>query len=188
MQKDPGSPEDRLLAYPHDALRARAAPVKDIDEEIRTLAQRMLETMYACSGVGLAANQVGAARRVFVYDVSEERNTPAMLANPVIVAADSEKLPYEEGCLSLLEVRETVERPQAVTIEAIDIATGETVRFDSKSHIEAVCLQHEIDHLDGTLFFDHLSRLKRERLLKRYEKACAERAQKKRDGDVSATA
>lgn len=187
MHDDPGSPADRLIAYPHDALRARAKPVEDIDEEVRTLAARMLETMYAHSGIGLAANQVGAARRVFVYDLSEERNSPAMLANPVIVAADGEKLPYEEGCLSLLEARGEIKRPKAVTIEAIDVATGEPVRFDSKSHLEAVCLQHEIDHLDGILFFDRMSRLKRERLLKRYDKACAERAQRRRDGDAAAT-
>ncbi|MBF2734531.1 MAG: peptide deformylase [Betaproteobacteria bacterium AqS2] len=186
MQHDPGSPADRLLAYPHAALRAQAAPVKEIDDGVRALAARMLETMYAHSGIGLAANQVGAAWRVFVYDLSEERNRPAMLANPAIVAADSEKLPYEEGCLSLLEARGTVKRPQAVTIEAIDVASGEPVRFDSKTHLEAVCLQHEIDHLDGVLFFDHMSRLQRDRLLKRYDKACAERAQ--RDGDAAATA
>lgn len=165
-----------ILAYPHDALRLQAVAIAQVTDEIKANAERMLALMYEHNGVGLAANQVGWNQRVLVYDVSEERDQPKMLANPVITARDDEKLPYEEGCLSVLEVREEVVRPQAVTVKAIDLSTGEEIEFESASHLEAVCLQHEIDHLDGVLFFDHLSRLKRERLLKRYDKACAERA------------
>lgn len=165
-----------IIAYKHVALSRRAVEVSDVTADIKAKAEHMLALMYENNGVGLAANQVGWDQRVIVYDVSDGRDQPRMLANPVITARDDEKLPYEEGCLSMREMREEIIRPKAVTVKAIDLSTGKEIEFESASHLEAVCLQHEIDHLDGKMFFEHLSRLKKERLLKRYEKIKVEMA------------
>ena len=158
-----------IILYPHAVLRARAAKVAAIDENIRRLAGQMRETMLNESGVGLAAPQIGKSLRLLVADVSAGRDEPIALANPVITAHSKEQASAEEGCLSVPGMRELVRRPARVTVCGIGMS-GEKITLQCEGML-AVCMQHEIDHLDGILFFDHLSRLKRERLLAKYRKA-----------------
>jgi peptide deformylase len=131
----------------------------------------MLETMYAAPGVGLAAVQVGVPRRLLVLDVSEdeEERQPLCFVNPEIVWASEETLPYEEGCLSVPEIYDEVERPAKVRVRYLNY-DGEPIEEDAEG-LYAVCVQHEIDHLNGVLFIDHLSRLKREQAVKKVKKA-----------------
>lgn len=160
-----------IILYPHPVLRTRAEAIDMIDDNIRKLAEQMRETMLNESGVGLAAPQVGKSLRLLVADISTERNDPIALANPVITAQSKEQKSAEEGCLSVPEMRDVVRRPARVTVCGINMQGAETT-----IHCEgmlAVCMQHEIDHLNGILFFDRLSRLKRERLLAKYRKAQA---------------
>ena len=133
----------------------------------------MVDTMYELSGIGLAATQVGVDQRIIVADVSEERNQPRMLANPGVIEWSEEQNTHEEGCLSVPGVVAPVTRAAIVKVEAIDIETGSKVVLDANGLL-ATCLQHEIDHLDGILFFDHLTRLRRARLLRQYKKALKE--------------
>ena len=144
--------------------------METIDAATRELARRMLATMYKHKGVGLAANQVGVLARVLVADVSEGADSPLQLANPEIVARSEQTNTHEEGCLSIPEVRAPVVRPAEVVVAALDIASGKKVTIEA-DELLATCLQHEIDHLDGVLFFDHLSRLRRKRLLAAYSKS-----------------
>lgn len=159
-----------ILRYPHAALRRRceSAPV---DDAARNLAAAMREAMLRANGVGLAAPQVGRAARLLVADVSERRDTPLALANPQIVRREDETV-MEEGCLSVPGVTAQIVRARAVVVRAVDMR-GEEVEVAADGLL-ARCLQHEIDHLDGVLFFDHLSSIKRERLLAKYKKVLAD--------------
>jgi len=158
-----------ILKYPHPILSAKARPIPEVTPEIRELAAAMAETMYANQGVGLAAPQVGQSIRLVVIDISgpDKREDLLTLVNPVIVAAAGEQ-EDEEGCLSVKDYRTNVKRAATVTVAATDL-DGKPFRLDA-AELLAVCLQHEIDHLDGVLFIDHISRLKRAMYDKRVKK------------------
>lgn len=157
-----------ILEYPDPRLRTRASPVEAVNDEIRRLAADMLETMYAAPGVGLAATQVDVHLRVIVMDVSEERNRPLVLINPEIVERE-EVAVGEEGCLSVPGFTEEVERARRIRVRALDLQ-GQPLEFDAEGLL-AVCVQHELDHLEGKLFVDYLSDLKRQRIRKKLEKS-----------------
>jgi peptide deformylase len=156
-----------LLGSP--VLRQRAAPVAAVDDEVRRLVDDLFETMRAAKGVGLAANQVGVARRVAVVDTGEEAPPPLVLVNPRIVQASDVTETIEEGCLSIPDIYGDVERPLAVVLEALD-REGRPYRVDL-SGFKARATQHEIDHLDGVLFLDHLSAVKRSLLVAKWKKS-----------------
>ena len=156
-----------ILHYPDPRLRIKAKPVTEVDARIRTLVADMLETMYAESGIGLAATQVNVHERVLVMDLSEERDQPLCLINPQILRAEGE-ISYEEGCLSVPDFFETVSRAEAIRVAALN-EDGETIEMDAEGLL-AVCIQHEMDHLQGKLFVDYLSALKRDRLKTRFRK------------------
>ena len=149
-------------------LRAKAAPVEALTDEIRTLIADMFDTMYAEEGVGLAAPQVGIAQRVIVVDPRDEDIEPFALVNPEIVEFGDELVRDEEGCLSIPGLKEIVERPATVRVEALNI-DGRRISIDA-DHLLARILQHEVDHLDGILFVDRVSALKRKLLLNRWQK------------------
>lgn len=150
-----------IIQYPDAVLASKAAPVTEFNDELRQLAADMAETMYAAPGVGLAANQVGVLKRIVVIDITEEKNDLHVLVNPVITSVTDVCTEFEEGCLSLKGLYEKVSRPDGVTVTAQDL-NGQTFEI-SATGLLAVCLQHELDHLDGTVFIDHLSRLKKDR-------------------------
>ncbi|HEY3279609.1 MAG TPA: peptide deformylase [Gemmatimonadales bacterium] len=156
-----------LLGSP--ILRERAAPVARVDDELRRLVDDLFETMHAAKGVGLAANQIGDARRVAVVDVGEDDPPPLVLINPKIVEQGDELAIAEEGCLSIPDIFGDVERPARVVVEALD-RDGKAYRVDAHG-FKARAIQHEIDHLDGVLFLDHLSAVKRGLLLAKWKKA-----------------
>jgi peptide deformylase len=156
-----------VLHYPDPNLRKVARPVSSVDDEIRTLAADMLETMYAENGIGLAATQVNVQKRVIVIDLSPERNSPLYLVNPEITAKSGSR-EMEEGCLSVPEYFDVVERAEHIHFRYLNLS-GETVEAEADGLL-AVCVQHEIDHLDGRLFIDYLSGLKRKRIQKKLEK------------------
>jgi peptide deformylase len=156
-----------ILHYPDARLRNRARPVVAVSAEIRQLATDLLETMYAAPGIGLAATQVGVDQRVIVVDVSEQGDAPQVFINPEILSRDG-KEKMQEGCLSVPGVFEEVERAERIRVRAQD-RDGRPLEFDADGLL-AVCIQHEIDHLDGKLFVDYLSELKRQRIRKRLEK------------------
>lgn len=160
-----------ILILPDPVLRRVAAPVEVVDDRVRRLADEMLETMYDAPGIGLAAPQVGVSERIIVLDVATDEGqerAPMVLVNPVIVEASDEKAVYEEGCLSIPDYTEDVERPVRITVRYLD-RDGTPKQVEAEG-ILATCLQHEIDHLNGVLFIDYLSRLKRERVVKRFQK------------------
>ena len=144
-----------------DAGPAKAEPVTEFNDELRKLAADMAETMYAAPGVGLAANQVGSLKRIVVIDITDEKNNLLVLVNPYIKSHTEELAEFEEGCLSLKGLYEKVSRPDGVTVCAQDL-DGKPFEIEATGLL-AVCLQHELDHLDGTVFIDHLSRLKKDR-------------------------
>lgn len=156
-----------ILTYPDPRLRQRASPVDAVDAQVRQLAEDMAQTMYAAKGIGLAATQVGVTKRVVVMDLSAEHDQLLVLINPRVVARDGSQ-ECEEGCLSVPDVYETVERALRVTVSYVDL-DGEARQMDADGLL-AVCVQHEIDHLDGKLFVDYLSRLKQDRLRKKADK------------------
>lgn len=160
-----------LVILPDARLRQVSTPVGAIDDEIRTLAADMLETMYDAPGVGLAAIQIGVTKRVVTIDTSKDENArqPQVFIDPEIVWASEEKRVYDEGCLSIPEYYGEVERPDRVRVRFRDL-NGETREIDADGLL-ATCIQHEIDHLDGVLFIDHLSKLKRDRVIKKFVKA-----------------
>lgn len=163
-----------ILVIPDTKLRQTAEPVDAVDDAVRALADDMLETMYKAPGIGLAAPQIGVLRRVVVLDVAKRSGedaapAPMVLVNPAITWSSAERTTYEEGCLSIPDYFEDVERPAAVRVSYLD-RDGKPAVVEAEG-ILAVCLQHEIDHLDGVLFIDHISRLKRSRVVKRFEKA-----------------
>lgn len=156
-----------LLGSP--VLRQRAAPVDRVDGDVRQLVDDLFETMRAAKGVGLAANQVGIARRVAVVDIGEDDPGPLVLVNPVIVSRSDEADAAEEGCLSIPDVFGEVTRPTTVLVEALD-RDGQPWRAEVAGY-KARAVQHEIDHLDGILFLDHLSAVKRSLLVAKWKKA-----------------
>jgi peptide deformylase len=156
-----------LLGSP--LLRQHAAPVATVDAEVQQLVDDLLETMRAARGVGLAANQVGVARRVAVVDLGEEDPPPLVLINPVIVERDDETETAEEGCLSIPEIFGDVKRSARVVVEAQG-RDGKRFRAEARGY-KARAIQHEIDHLDGILFLDHLSAVKRSLLLSKWKKS-----------------
>ena len=149
-------------------LRQKAEPVASIDDDVRRLVKDMFDTMYEADGVGLAAHQVGVGHRVIVIDPREQDIKPLGLVNPVILAAGDEAERGEEGCLSIPGLKDIVERPASVVVEALDV-DGQPVRIEAEGLLARV-LQHEVDHLDGILFIDRVSPLKRKMLLKRWQK------------------
>ncbi|NII10831.1 peptide deformylase [Oleiagrimonas sp. C23AA] len=156
-----------ILEFPDPRLRTVAKPVSVFDEAIKTLVADMFETMYEANGIGLAATQVNVHQRVFVMDISEQRDAPQALINPRIVEKSGEQV-YQEGCLSFPGLYADVERAGWVRIEAED-TEGQTFSVQADG-LMAVCIQHELDHLDGKVFVDYLSPLKRNMLLKRLQK------------------
>jgi peptide deformylase len=156
-----------ILHFPDARLRNTALPVEQVDAAVRKLVDDMFETMYAAPGIGLAAIQVNVAKRIIVIDVSENHDQPLCLINPEIVERDGEES-CEEGCLSVPGVFETVTRADTIRVRALD-RDGAAVEFEADGLL-AVCIQHEIDHLDGKLFVDYLSSLKRQRIRKKLEK------------------
>jgi peptide deformylase len=160
-----------ILTVPDPVLKQKSAPVAKVDDSARQLMDDMLETMYAAPGIGLAAIQIGVPKRVIVMDLAAkgEPPQPRYFVNPEILEAGDELVPYEEGCLSVPEIYDEVERPNRVKIRYLDYNGDEVV--EEATGLYAVCIQHEMDHLDGVLFIDHLSRLKRERAVKAVKKA-----------------
>lgn len=156
-----------ILHYPDPRLRRVAAPVREVNDEIRTLIDDMAETMYRAPGVGLAAVQINVPKRVVIIDVSTERNDLHVFINPEIVMRDGVHV-MEEGCLSVPGVYDTVARAQHVRVRALD-RDGKTFELEAEGLL-AVCIQHEVDHLDGKVFVDYLSRLKQNRIRKKLEK------------------
>jgi peptide deformylase len=163
-----------ILEFPDPRLRTEASPVAEVTETIRTLVGDMLETMYAAPGIGLAATQVNIHQRLLVMDVTEDNSAPLVFINPEVTVLDSELGEYDEGCLSVPGFYETVNRPQRVKASALDRA-GAPFTLELEG-LAAICLQHEIDHLNGKLFVDYLSPLKRQRIRKKLEKDQRQRA------------
>jgi peptide deformylase len=157
-------------------LKKKSEPVAQVDDALRALMDDMLETMYAAPGIGLAAVQVGEPVRVIVMDLTREPEMkgPRYFVNPEIVWASEETAPYEEGCLSVPEIYDEVERPARVKIKYLDY-DGQP-REEEAEGLYAVCIQHEMDHLEGVLFIDHLSRLKRDRAVAKVKKAAVKAA------------
>jgi peptide deformylase len=151
-----------ILRYPDPRLHTVAKPVEHVDERIRELVADMAETMYAAPGIGLAATQVNVHERVIVIDVSETKDQLLVLINPELVGASTQTQVYEEGCLSVPAVYEDVERPEAVTVRALNVQ-GEAFELNADGLL-AVCIQHEMDHLMGKVFVQYLSRLKQNRI------------------------
>jgi peptide deformylase len=165
-----------LVILPDSKLRLVSEPIKEITGEIRRLADDMLDTMYDAPGVGLAAIQIGVPVRMVTVDVSktEDERQPMVLINPEIVWASEEKRVYEEGCLSIPEYYEEVERPDRVRFRYMSLQ-GETIEQEADGLL-ATCVQHEIDHLNGVLFIDYLSKLKRDRVVTKFKKAARREA------------
>jgi peptide deformylase len=162
-----------ILTVPDPKLKLVSKPVERVDDALRALMDDMLETMYAAPGIGLAAIQVGEPVRVIVMDLAREGEEPAPrhFVNPEVVWASEETAPYEEGCLSVPEIYDEVERPARVKIKYLNYKGDEVV--EDCEGLYAVCIQHEMDHLNGVLFIDHLSRLKRDRAVAKVKKAKA---------------
>ena len=158
----------QILEFPDPKLRKKAEPVTVFDEKLEVLIEDMLETMYEAEGIGLAATQVDVHKRLLLIDISENRDSPQVFINPEIEILEDELSEYDEGCLSVPGFYETVSRPRMVKITAQD-SNGE--KFEQVAEdIFATCIQHEIDHLDGKLFVDYLSILKRQRIRSKLEK------------------
>jgi peptide deformylase len=160
-----------ILILPDKRLRQVSEPVKKIDTAVRKLVEDMLETMYEAPGIGLAAIQIGVPKRIITMDLAkkEEPRNPQIFINPEVLWTSQEKATYEEGCLSIPEFYDDVERPSQVKVKYLDLE-GKPQEVLANG-LFATCLQHEIDHLNGVLFIDHLSKLKRDRVLKKFTKA-----------------
>jgi len=156
-----------ILRYPDHRLRRKAEPVEQVDDEIRQLAENMLDTMYEAPGIGLAATQVNVQKRLLVIDVSEDRSEPRVFINPEILEQSGEEV-MEEGCLSVPGIFAEVKRASEIKVRALN-EKGESFELETDGLL-AVCIQHEIDHLNGKLFVDYLSELKRKMVRKRLEK------------------
>jgi len=167
-----------LVILPDPLLRQTSEPIGEITDDIRALAADMLETMYDAPGIGLAAIQIGVPKRLVVIDLTkppEEERKPIILVNPEITWASEERRTYEEGCLSIPEYYEEVERPDRIKYRYRDL-DGRTVEAEAEG-VLATCVQHEIDHLNGVLFIDYLSKLKRDRVIKKFQKAAKREAE-----------
>lgn len=156
-----------ILTFPDPRLREKSKPVAEVTDNIRSLMNEMLEIMYEAPGIGLAAPQINVHKRIVVIDLSEEKNSPLFFVNPEIIKSSGEE-EMEEGCLSVPEYSAIVQRPSEVTVKALN-QDGEEFEMDCNDLL-AVCIQHEIDHLDGKLFIDYLSPLKRQMVRKKLEK------------------
>lgn len=167
-----------LIILPDPILRQVSSPIETIDSEVKKLADDMLETMYDAPGIGLAAIQIGVARRMLVLDVSKdgEDKQPLVFINPEIVASTDARSVYEEGCLSIPDYYAEVERPAGITVKHLDRDGKE--QLTEADGLLATCLQHEIDHLNGVLFIDHISKLKREMVIRKFTKAAKMRGSK----------
>jgi peptide deformylase len=165
-----------IIKLPDKRLRLVSKPAKGIDAELRALVGDMFETMYEAPGIGLAAIQIGVPKRVIVMDLAkkDDPKEPRVFINPQVLWRSDEKTTYEEGCLSIPEFYEEVERPAKVRVKFLDLSGAE--QEVEASELLATCLQHEIDHLNGVLFIDHISKLKRDRVIKKFTKA-AKRAE-----------
>ena len=159
----------QILEFPDPRLRTIAKPVAQVSDQHRTLFKDMFETMYQAPGIGLAATQVNVHERILVIDISEDKSQPRVFINPEVTVLDPELGEYDEGCLSVPGVYDTVCRPQRIKVCALN-EHGEPYE-EELGGLLAICLQHEIDHLDGKLFVDYLSPLKRNRIRKKLEKA-----------------
>jgi len=162
-----------ILHFPDPRLRKKAVEINDVNDDIRQLADDMLETMYDAPGIGLAATQINVQKRILVIDISEDKSQPMVFINPKIIEKQGER-EHEEGCLSVPEAYEIVTRADTVTVQALD-RDGQEFTIDA-DELLATCIQHEIDHLDGKLFVDYLSNLKRQRIKKRLEKQFKQKA------------
>jgi peptide deformylase len=156
-----------ILEFPDERLRKKAVAVQAVDGNVKKLVDDMLETMYQAKGVGLAATQVNVHQRIVVIDVSEEKDNPLCLINPEIIAKEGTE-ESEEGCLSVPGFFETVKRAERIKVKALD-KEGKPFEFEADDLL-AVCVQHELDHLEGKLFVDYISSLKRQRIKKKLEK------------------
>jgi peptide deformylase len=166
-----------ILTVPNPVLKQKSVNVERVDDDLRALMDDMLETMYDAPGIGLAAVQVGVPKRVIVMDLArkDEEPQPRYFVNPEILWASEETAPYEEGCLSVPEIFDEVERPARVKLRYLNYA-GDEITEDAEG-LFAVCIQHEMDHLNGVLFIDHLSRLKRDTAVRKVKKLVKERAE-----------
>jgi peptide deformylase len=160
-----------LIILPDPVLRQVSSPIAQVDDAVRKLSDDMLETMYDAPGIGLAAIQIGIPKQMLVIDLHKEgeEKQPQVFINPEVLRSSDERSAYEEGCLSIPDYYAEVERPAKVTVKYIDI-TGKEQIVEAEGLL-ATCLQHEIDHLNGVLFIDHISRLKREMVIKKFTKA-----------------
>ena len=167
-----------LIILPDPILRQVSSTIETIDSEVKKLADDMLETMYDAPGIGLAAIQIGVARRMLVLDVSKDGDDkqPLVFINPEIVASTDPRSVYEEGCLSIPDYYAEVERPAGITVKHLD-RDGKQ-QLTEADGLLATCLQHEIDHLNGVLFIDHISKLKREMVIRKFTKAAKMRGSK----------
>ena len=168
-----------ILILPDKRLRLVSEPVKKIDRDLKALVDDMFETMYEAPGIGLAAIQVGVPKRVVVMDLSkkDEEQERRIFINPAIVSTSEEEATYEEGCLSIPEIYEEVTRPTHVRVTYLDL-DGKEQGLEANGLL-ATCIQHEIDHLNGVLFIDHISKLKRDRITKKFSKAAKRAADEK---------
>lgn len=174
-----------IITLPDKRLRLRATPVARVDDEVRALMDDLLETMYEAPGIGLAATQIAVPQQVMVLDVARRQDetaspNPLVFANPQLLWASEETTTHEEGCLSIPEFFEEVVRPARVRVGFLDRG-GKHQEIEAEG-ILARCLQHEIDHLNGVLFIDHISRLKRARVLKKFSKAAKRDAEERKPG------
>ena len=167
-----------LIILPDPILRQVSSPLEQVDDSVRALSQDMLETMYDAPGIGLSAIQVGIPKRMLVIDLSkeDEEKAPQVFINPEIVQSSDERSVYEEGCLSIPDYYAEVERPAAITVRHLDREGKE--QLTEADGLLATCLQHEIDHLNGVLFIDHISKLKREMVIRKFTKAAKMRGSK----------
>jgi peptide deformylase len=165
-----------ILTVPDPILKQESLPVDRVDGDLRALMDDMLETMYAAPGIGLAAVQIGVPKRVIVMDLArkDEPPQPRYFVNPEILWASDELKPWEEGCLSVPEIFDEVERPAHIRLKYLDYNGNEVI--EEAHDLYAVCIQHEMDHLEGVLFIDHLSRLKRDSAVRKVKKLVKERA------------
>lgn len=165
----------RLIILPDPVLRQVSKPVERVDEKLRGVARDMLDTMYDAPGIGLAAIQIGEPLRMLVIDLSkeDEPRAPQIFINPEIVEVSDDVSTYEEGCLSIPDYYAEVERPRSVRVKYVDIEGHE--QLDAAEGLLATCLQHEIDHLNGVLFIDHISKLKRDMVVKKFKKLAKDR-------------
>lgn len=158
----------KILEFPDPRLRTIAEPVEKVDDELRQIIDDMFETMYDAPGIGLAATQVNIHKRIVVIDISEEGNEPRVLINPEFEVLTDDMDLMQEGCLSVPGFYENVERPERIKLKALD-RDGQAYELVAEGLL-AVCIQHELDHLNGQLFVDHISRLKRDRIRSKLEK------------------